>query len=231
VSHDLLPAYALDAVDATERVDVERHLDGCGECAAELTSFREALGAFALSEIADATPPPALRAAVLTAIETTPQRAGVIRTPLRRRVRLVSMLAGVVVLALLGLFAVQQMRQPGGGGEDPRIAAVLAAPDARLVRADAKGGGEVSAVISERLSQTVVTLRGLPSGDKGHAYQLWIIRSDSRPDPAGVLDPGVGDGVRLVDGIADSIVLGVTQEPAGGSATPTLPMIAALPLD
>jgi len=228
VSHDLLAAYALDAVDAAERTDVERHLAGCAECARELAELREALGIYALAEIADEPVPPQLRSRILDAIASTPQRAGVLRAPLPR-LRLMPVLATVVILALLGVLIGQQIRLAGERDRADTIAAVLAASDAKLVTVTVTGGGSVSAVVSRQRSQGVVTLHDLPSGDEGHAYQLWLVH-DGRPDSAGVLDPGAGDGVKLVDGVGAATLLGVTREPAGGSATPTLPMVAALPL-
>jgi anti-sigma-K factor RskA len=230
VSHDLLAAYALDAVDDAERADVDRHLAGCAECARELAELRETLGVFALSGIAAEAPPPQLRTRLLETIGRTPQRAGVLRSPLPlRRLRLVPVLATVVILALLGVLVGQQVRLAGERQRADQIAAVLAAPDAQLVTVAANGGGDVSIVVSRQLSQGVVTLRGLPSGDDRHAYQLWLVH-DGRPDSAGLLDPGDGDGVRLVDDVGAATLLGVTREPAGGSATPTPPMVAALPL-
>ena len=228
MSHELLAAYALDAVDAAERSDVERHLAGCAECARELAELRETLGVYAMAEVPEVAVPPQLRSRILDAIARTPQRPGVLRTPLPR-LRLVPVLATVVILALLGVLIGQQVRLAGERDRADTIAAVLAAPDAQLVTVAATGGGGVSAVVSRQRSQGVVTLRGLPSGDDGHAYQLWLVH-EGRPDSAGVLDPGAGDGVRLVDDVGTATLLGVTREPAGGSATPTLPMVAALPL-
>ncbi|MEV6964766.1 anti-sigma factor [Hamadaea sp. NPDC051192] len=229
MSHDLLAAYALDAVDAAERGDVERHLGGCAECARELASFHRTLGEYAQGA-EPVEPPASLRSAVLTAIGSTPQTAGVIRTPLRRRVRLVALVAGVAAAVAFGVLAVQQL-WPSGARPSDAIAAVLAAPDAREQHTTVAGGGEITAVISDERAQAVVTVRGLPTSDTSHAYQLWIIRVNGQPESVDVLEPGDGDDVRLLDGIGDAIGYGVTREPPGGSAVPTLPMLAGVPLD
>ncbi|HEY1733950.1 MAG TPA: zf-HC2 domain-containing protein, partial [Acidimicrobiales bacterium] len=42
---DILAAYALDAVDATEAATVEAHLAGCPLCRAELDGYRETAAA------------------------------------------------------------------------------------------------------------------------------------------------------------------------------------------
>ncbi|MEZ5201053.1 MAG: zf-HC2 domain-containing protein [Micropruina glycogenica] len=65
-SHDLIGAYALDALDAAERAAFEQHLAECEACQVELIGLRETL-----DDLADDTavePPPALRDAVLGAV-------------------------------------------------------------------------------------------------------------------------------------------------------------------
>src|SRR5918992_6258302 len=57
--HDLTPAYALDALDDTERVEYEEHLAGCDRCREELAALREAVSSLAYATAAPA-PPPAL---------------------------------------------------------------------------------------------------------------------------------------------------------------------------
>jgi hypothetical protein len=69
-NHDLIGAYALDALDVTERTAFERHLAGCEVCQDELVALREVL-----VELADETavePPAALRDAVLGAVAALP---------------------------------------------------------------------------------------------------------------------------------------------------------------
>ncbi|GAA2159790.1 putative zinc finger protein [Humibacillus xanthopallidus] len=66
--HALSGAYAVDALDDSERAQFERHLAGCSACQAEVASLVAA--ATALSSLSDMTPPPALRAKVLQGITT-----------------------------------------------------------------------------------------------------------------------------------------------------------------
>ncbi|MFN8119446.1 MAG: anti-sigma factor [Micropruina glycogenica] len=71
-SHDLIGAYALDALDAAERAAFEQHLAECEACQVELIGLRETL-----DDLADDTavePPPALRDAVLGAVAALPLR-------------------------------------------------------------------------------------------------------------------------------------------------------------
>ena len=50
------------------------------------------------------------------------------------------------------------------------------------------------------------------------------------PRSAGVLAAGRTGGTELVSGVRGAQLIGVTREPAGGSRTPTLPLVAELPL-
>ena len=56
--HELAAPYALDAVDADERVAFETHLRECERCRAELASLRETVGALAYPAEAYSKPYP-----------------------------------------------------------------------------------------------------------------------------------------------------------------------------
>jgi anti-sigma-K factor RskA len=64
--HHLSGAYAVDALDDAERTSFEQHLAVCADCRAEVAELSAT--AHSLASFAEATPPPSLRAAVLTGI-------------------------------------------------------------------------------------------------------------------------------------------------------------------
>jgi anti-sigma-K factor RskA len=64
--HHLSGAYAVDALDDAERTSFEQHLAVCADCRAEVAELSAA--AHSLSSLAEATPPPSLRASVLGGI-------------------------------------------------------------------------------------------------------------------------------------------------------------------
>jgi len=66
--HALSGAYAVDALDDSERAQFEQHLAGCAACQAEVASL--AAAATTLSSLSDTAPPPGLRAKVLQGITT-----------------------------------------------------------------------------------------------------------------------------------------------------------------
>jgi len=116
-----------------------------------------------------------------------------------------------------------------GPGQAKRIAAVLDAPDARTQTATA-GGGRVTVVAAGSLDEAVAVLTDLPAPGAGHAYQLWVIR-DRVPRSVGVLPAGRTEAIELIGGIRGAQALGVSREPAGGAAAPTVPLVTELPLD
>jgi len=236
--HTLAGAYALHAIDDLERARFERHLAECPSCAAEVAELNDAMAAF--SDATSEAPPAGLRAAVLARSAATPQTQRSVshrtfRRPAVRWQRLVAAAAAVVALCGAGGVGYEVAHHSALVGntrvaaENKQIAAVLAAPDARLHGATATGGGKVTVVSSHSLNEAVAVLGKLPSPGADHAYQLWVI-SDGSPRSAGVLAAGSTGATELVSGIRGAQLIGVTREPAGGSRTPTQPLVAQVSL-
>ncbi len=118
--HTLSGAYVVDALDDDERAAFEEHLPGCHDCQDEVASLREA--AALMADDAAITPPPSLRASVLSGISNirplppeTPASPVVEETttnvvPMRhrRRFRIGSLAAAAAVLAAVATGAVFQ---------------------------------------------------------------------------------------------------------------------------
>ena len=68
---DMLEAFALGALEAGERDDVEAHLDSCPHCSGLLATFEEASILLA-DTVPQTTPPADLRARVMEAVEALP---------------------------------------------------------------------------------------------------------------------------------------------------------------
>lgn len=232
--HALAGAYALDALAEIERVRFDRHLAGCPVCGEEVAELRAT--AARLADLTIEQPPPGLRDRVLAQAAVTSQ-AGPWRRPAPGRWRRwrAAAVAGVVVLAGAGGFAVQEWRVQDArqasedaqaasrrdAAESDRIAAVLTAPDVTLRIAPVRGtGGQVTVAISASRDQGVAMLRGFVEPGSDHAYQLWLMH-DGAPVSAGVLGAGAGDGTRLLTDVRAASTLAVTREPAGGSPQPT----------
>ena len=72
--HDLLAAYALDALDDDERERFERHLADCTECSEQLAMLREPVAALAYAAEGP-VPPEELRDRIIEGARAEP-RAG-----------------------------------------------------------------------------------------------------------------------------------------------------------
>jgi anti-sigma-K factor RskA len=231
--HTLVGAYVLDAVDDLERAQFDRHLRECEACRAEVDELRQAS-----ARLADGTwsvPPPRLRENVLAAIATTPQVSPVVppasRRPVSRR-RFLTAAAAVVVAAggaATVAYGVQEQRVREAQATEARIRSILAADDLELREQPVTGGGRVTVALSRQQDAGVIMMAAAapPTGDR--AYQLWTVRSKVAVSE-GVLDVGQSAAVQVVEGVTAASAVGVTVEPAGGSATPTQPMVAAVKL-
>ena len=236
--HSLTGAYALDALDAgAERDRFTRHLDRCPSCASEVRGFREVATALAFAVAVE--PPPELRTRVMAAVARTHQVVPETPRPRPRPARTwVPWLSGAVatagiVLAVVFGFAQARTEQQLSQAREQNqaIAAVLAAPDARLLTQRTSAGGVATVVLDAARHELIVATSGLPSLPAGKVYQLWLI-GPNRVVPAGLL-PAASSGRTapvLASGLAAGDKLGLTVEPAPGTSRPTTPPIMALPL-
>ncbi|MFE0651410.1 anti-sigma factor domain-containing protein [Streptomyces sp. NPDC059534] len=241
--HTLTGAYVLDALDTGEERDaVERHLARCPACAAEVRELSETAARLGLA-VAEPVPP-ALRADVLRRIQGVRQVSPV--TPhtgrasgggrgLRRLPRwaLAASLAGVVALA--GVAGVEYRHAEEAGLRAARaearaeaVAAVLAAPDARVTTARLGDGAVGTLVHSPSLDRAVFAAAGMPAPPSGKVYQLWYDDAGTMR-PAGLMPPGSATSATLLEGPANrSAGIGITVEPEGGSPRPTSAPVATM---
>jgi anti-sigma-K factor RskA len=109
---------------------------------------------------------------------------------------------------------------------------IIEAQDARQATVDVSGGGTATVSISPSRDSLVVRMKDVPPPPAGKVYQMWLIPKDgSTPVSQGLMDAEALSKPALVKGIGSAAALGITVEPAGGSATPTLPTVAAAPLN
>jgi anti-sigma-K factor RskA len=200
--HDLLAAYALDALDELERRRFELHLDECEQCRHELA---ELLTATTFLADLSAEPAPAqLRQKVLAQVAAPKNR--------RSAAWLVAAAAAVLALVFGGLWAMSQARLD----EVQQIAAVYQATDAQpAVLTGAEGEGVFT--FSATLRRGVFITHDLEAAPAESVYELWLI-DDEGPHPAGLFE--AGEPI-LVEGVVPGQVIAVTLEPAGGSELPT----------
>jgi anti-sigma-K factor RskA len=243
--HLLTGGYAIDALTDAERAEFEKHLDRCPSCAEEVRGLRETAAKLALATAV--TPPPGLRSRVLAAAPHTRQLPPDSRGPLNRpgdrtgwrRLSLsrAGLTAGILTLAAALVFLIfiqvstnRQLQQAQASNR--QITAVLGAPDARIESMPVTAGGTITAVLSLHQGEGVVTTAGLPSLPGTRVYQLWVLTSSGAARSAGLLTTTSAGSTTpvLADGVQPGDRLGITVEPAGGTAQPTTTPVVILPV-
>jgi hypothetical protein len=186
--------------------------------------------------VAAVPPPPHVREGVLAeAARTRPQPPltvdvlagpGAARRGVRWRApRMAVAIAGgciLVALVLGGLFIHTQRSLNLAQAHNRAIATILNAPDATIMSARAATGGGATVVMSHRDHALVLTTAMLPALPAGQRYQVWLM-GPRRTRAAGML-PAPHRGMTapmIVSGVAAGDMVGLTAEPASGSAVPS----------
>lgn len=105
------------------------------------------------------------------------------------------------------------------------VTGILSAEDAAHLTVPSRDGGALQVVYSRDQQAMMVQAAGLPELPADRTYQLWTIE-DGTATSAGLL--ASADDAVLTDGpIGEAVVLGLTIEPAGGSAQPSMDPIAS----
>ncbi|GAA4731018.1 hypothetical protein GCM10023216_23700 [Isoptericola chiayiensis] len=246
---DLLPAYALDAVDDLERRQVERLLDTDADARRALDEYRKVVAAFTV----ESAPPAAMRDAVMARIAATPGSsrhdggtpvdgepsaahddgtpAGADVVPLdrarRRRWGLVAAAAAAVVaVAVPTTVAIQAtIEQNELQQRVDTVAEMMADPSAQLLRSDVTGGGSATVLVAG--DDFLFSANDLPDVGTDSTYQLWLVGAEGGVTSAGLLDPQDGSVEQLVQDV-DGVGLAVSVEPEGGSEQPTTDPVVVL---
>lgn len=236
---DLAPAYVLGALDPDEVAPFEAAMSRWPELRREVESLRELQAVMATRDLV--VPPARLKARLLERIAVQPIDRGARRRPSRETWLQLGLAASLVLAIGLGV----QVRRLGRDvaardtalatrdstlAEQQRRLAALLGPEVQVVTLAATGDTPPGLTLHwNRATRTaVVHAYRLPAAPAGRAYQLWLIR-DGQPVPSQIFNSG-DDGVALVFDVpipegARVQAFAVTQEPAGGSAQPTSPIL------
>jgi anti-sigma-K factor RskA len=237
--HALSGAYAVDALDDTERAAFEQHLLRCEDCRREVASLREATALMA--DDAAVTPPPGLRDSVLSGIkairpmppETGQEESAVSNVvPMRSRRRRIATLltAAAAVLAIAGGVAWQPWQDNTSVQEPSAADRVLGAADAQRVSIDFEDGSSATVVRSLEERRAVVLTRDMAAPPPGKAFELWLQDDSGKMLPAGLMKRAGDHKVLLEGDAARATGVGITVEPASGSEEPTTEPIALFDL-
>jgi hypothetical protein len=215
---DQVAAYALDALELQEKLEVERHLAGCDECRDYLTWLHPAVDLLPVS-VEARTPPASLKRSLMGAVEAeirAERRAekerirserglwGTIWRPLTAGVLTTVLVAGAVVGYLLA------------SNE----------PESEFFEVDrlAQSGPEMDVSLEVKGEDGILHVAKLPGLPPEHDYQAWIQEGDEMvPDTA--FDVREDGEVHLDGSLAGAEGVYITREPEDGSEEPTEPVL------
>lgn len=231
----LLAAWALDAVDEQERLDLERQLDADPSLRARADALNGTVARLAASTPAE--PPAGLRDRVLGAVAETERsrpadldRHRAQRRPDRRRwwVTVASTAAAAVVA--VALLVSQPWAEVPGVSESDQVTAleqVLQTDGAQRLESEVTGGGAAEAAMAPN-GEAVLAVRGLPDPAEGRDYQLWTIQGEDAPESAGLVEVHDGRALVRMQQVPAGAAMALTVEPDGGSEAPTTEPIVVL---
>jgi len=226
---DNIPAYAIGALDVDDIAALEAHLKTCASCQTELAAYR-AVSASLLT----ATPPKQPSAELRKRLQSRLPSA---QKPARPRFawsfgQLAVGMALVLLLALntysilqmrsLQLAQTQLTRQYRTG---QTLISMLSYPTTErlAISADSVVG---SLLLDKDRNIVALIVWNMPQLQEDKTYQIWLIDPQGERVSAGIFRPESGQAYTTQiafpeQNLSSFVGIGVTVEPAGGSAAPT----------
>jgi anti-sigma-K factor RskA len=258
-AHALSGAYALDALGEGERKRFERHLARCAACQREVRELQEAASRFAVAVSARPPTGLRTRVLEAVASDkamtggagTHPSEAQGPGTRPREdpepgarprpawepawawRVAIPLTAACLALAVVFGvLFATTQDRLNSSRTQEDAIADVLSAPGARVISRTTSVGGTVTVDVASAMRELVITTDDMPGLPATEAYQVWVLEPSGKAASDGLLIriPDHRTAPVLAAGLVRGDKMGLTVEPAGGTAKPTTRSIVDIPV-
>lgn len=228
-----LAAYALGALDPRETAELERHLDGCERCQEKLRWLTPAVQALP-ETVERQQPPPRLRESLMAEVRADAaageERADAVaekRAP-RGRSLLPSWLRGPQRLRFAAGFAALVIAVAALAGYEIGRDGPDSPPVASTIEREVEG---IDVQMIQEGDGGTVRLANLPQPRPGKVLEAWVLREGEVesvqplfvPDRQGRAETRIAD----MSGVEE---LMVTEEPRGGSETPTGQPIFAMPV-
>lgn len=229
-----LAAYSLDGLDLDTTARIEQHLRQCAHCR-EIVREYEAVKDLLPFGLPVAQPSPGGRTALLRQLQggnakqrSWPSRSARFRWPSswkRPRLGAVGIAVGLILILAAGFgFWWQQPAQHHGS----TVQQLRARPDVHVVRLVGSAGAPTAGgqlLFTSDLSQAAVAVSGLPPLPPNRTYQVWFDQPDQSWASGGVFrvdSYGTADvAVSFPSALAAYRGCWITEEPQGGSATPS----------
>ncbi len=227
VVQELIPAYALGALDQDERSLVVAHLDECPACRTLLNDY-QAIGTSLLYTVPLIAAPPGLtddlrRRIARPRSQTRPRRAWF---AFLRRPAYLALAVSLVLLLTTNLYWSSRLAQ--AERQAALLVELLQAPSIPL-RPDTDASQASGVLYAPRWGRVaLLVVRDMPPLPADKAYQLWLVRSGQRENGGLFRVNRDGSGFLLVKSprpLQEYEAVGITAEPAGGSPGPTSPRV------
>jgi len=229
---DSAAAYLLGALPEHEIDAFESHLAACPVCLEEVDTLTPAVHALPAS-VPPLSPPPELKARIMLEVDreaallaAAGPEADRPAAPARRRrwnfsLRRLAPVAAAAALLFVGVAIGVGASSLGSGSDDHTVVATVDEARAPRAGASVEVNGDGATLVAQ----------GLPAPPTGRVYQVWLKRPGHAPQPTSVLFSPSREGAATatvpgpLKGIEQVLV---TDEPAGGSPTPTRqPLVVA----
>jgi len=223
-----IPAYVLGALSRAEALALEKHLETCRSCKAELALYQQIGDGLLVSLSPLQTPPAPVKRSLLESIDE--------EVPIRSKSRwgFKQFAMGALALALLGinLIAFQQIhdlrqQQVELASQIDKNHTILGMLSASTEVHPVSGDGFSANLLLDReknLSYLLVWNLPLPPGD--YVYQIWLVSPDGSRVDAGSFVPDdrhpfTSTPLLTSHNFTEFTGMEVTVEPSGGSDVPT----------
>ena len=252
---DAMALYAMGALDdQRELAELQAHLGTCGECRRELEALRADVALLALSAVGP-QPPQRSRERLMHAIAAEPRhrikpKSRVVLGRLRSRWLTFAPIAVALLLLIISgvLFkenfklrnrnerlSAQIQDEIGRSAHARAVLEVLNSQNTQkmvLVAAEEKPQPQVKTIYQPEKGRVLLLASNMEQLPADKVYELWLLpASGGAPMPAGIFKPdAAGNSVMLQTMGSDRIAakgFAITVENAGGSQTPTSPILFA----
>ncbi len=230
---DLIAAYARDALDASESVEVERILGQDPRLRAELDSYRSVAAVLAEAvETSPSTPSPAVWEGIASSIagdaDKAPPELSTVVT-MRKQSRFFKLISGVSIAAIAAtaVLAVSVVRLASSDDDPTQVAisALLEDPQSEVVTLQGSDGvGADAKIVLGPDGVGYIFADTLPAIAADRTYQLWAVVGDEVIS-AGVL--GADPEQSPFQVVGDVVGFAITNERAGGVPVSEGSLVAA----
>jgi anti-sigma-K factor RskA len=224
--HELVGAYALNALEHDELEEFERHLEACPRCRAELREHRETA---ALLAHAGEPAPSGVWERIASQLEEAPEGVGDIVPIFRSRRRadwwrrggVIAAGAAAALIAVNSLVLLQRDDSRPISSVQAMAARAADEPGARFATLRQPDGTAVADIVINAKGTGYLIRGSLPALDKAHTYQLWALSGQGSPVSLGLLGSHPISRSFAVQLPIEN--LAVTVEAVGGATQPTSP--------